>query len=682
MATSMPTRSKEPVRSSPWRHHYVIAVLSLLTFAAYSNSFGSGFVFDNARLIQEDPRVHDASAENVGLILRHTYTWPDYESRVYRPLGTLSYLFNYSVLGNGERPEGYHWVNLLLHLGNVILVYALARRLFPAFWPPVFIAALWAVHPVLTESVTNIIGRVDLMAGMAVLSGLLFYLKSTEAHGTRRWWWLAALMAVTLLGVFSKENAVVILGLIVLYEVVWWRERRNVRGLLFGCAAIAPPLLILWYARSVVLSGASQPGFFLDNPLQAADFWTARLTALKVLARYLGLLAWPANLSADYSYAQIPLARGSVGDWIAWSTLAAVIAGVILVRRHRAVLFAAGFAAISLLPTANIFFPIGTIMAERFLYLPAIGFIVCLVAAFYALPRQPQAVLCVLAAVLLIRTWSRNADWHDDLSLARANVGTTPASYKGHAMLAEALYRSHGDIDAIIAESEKSLAILQPIPSDRVVAMPYQQAGQFYVTKGDSLLDRGTVTPAARQAYQKAWEVLERCRTIVEANAARESSLALARGEPPAKPTRYADSYRLISEVQSRLGDTSDALENAAYALNLEPFSALAYLQWANALLPARGAEDSAVALMEGEILTKDPFLKDQLVQLYRSGLDTQGCAAVENQGQWMLNTSCDVVRRHLCKAFAGAEKIYTSAGRADQAADIQGQASTLACAP
>jgi tetratricopeptide (TPR) repeat protein len=680
---SMQTRSKAPTGSSPRRHHFVIAVLCLLTFAAYSNSFSSGFVLDNARLLKEDPRVHDVSAENVGLILRHTYWWPDYETGLYRPLGTLSYLFNYSMLGNGENPEGYHWVNLLLHMGNVLLVYALARRLFPAFWPPVFIAGLWAVHPVLTESVTNIIGRVDLMAGMAVLSGLVFYLKSTEAHGKQRWWWLAALMAVTFLGVFSKENAVVILGLIVLYEVVWWRERTNVRGLLFGCAALAPPLLIMWYARSVVMSGTAPTRvFFLDNPLLAADFWTAKLTALTVLARYLGLLAWPANLSADYSYAQIPLARGSVGDWIAWSTLAAAIAAVILVRRHRAVLFAAGFAVISLAPTANLLFPIGTIMAERFLYLAAIGFIVCVVATFYALPRQPQAALCVIAAVLMIRTWTRNADWHDDLSLARATVVAAPASYRGHAMLAAALYRSHADIDAVIAESEKSLAILQPVAVQRTDALPYQQAGQFYVTKGDLLIERGTLTPAARQAYQQAWEVLKRCKAIVEANAARESDEARARGEVPVKPIRFAELYRLLSEVELRLGDTTAALEHALYALNLEPFSALAYLQWANGLLHTKGAEDAAVALMEGDIITKAPLLKEQLIQLYRNGLDTQRCAAVKNQGQWMLNQSCEVVRSHLCKALTGAERIYTEAGRADLAADTQEQASKLACRP
>ena len=681
----MKASSKKPSRPSTRRHYIVVSVLCLLTFAAYSNSFSAGLVFDSARLLSEDPRVHEASEENLGLILQHTYWWPSYESGLYRPVGTLSYLFNYAVLGNGEQPEGYHWVNLLLHIGNVLLVYALMRRLFPAFWPPIFVAGLWAVHPILTESVTNIAGRVDLMAGMAVLSGLLFYLKSTEAQGAQRWWWLAALMAVTFLGVFSKESAVVILGLIVLYEMVWWPERRNLRGLAFGCAAVIPPLLILWYARSAVMSGiVGQTFSFVDNPLVAGDFWTGRLTALKVLARYLGLLAWPVTLSSDYSYNQIPLAKGSVDDWIAWSALAAAIVAIVLARRHRVVLFAAWLAILAMSPTANLVFPIGTIMAERFLYLPAIGFIVCVVAAFYSLPRSPALALYVVAALFLIRTWVRNADWHDELSLARSAVTAAPASYKGHAMLAASLYRSRGDIDTIIAESEKSLAILEPLPALETDVLPFQQAGQYYLSKGDLLLtpnSNGTaMPPTARQAYQRAREVLERARAIVDAKIAQQDAEARAAGKPLVGPSAFADLYRLTSAVETRFGELQPALDHAVYALHLAPYSVPTYLQLGDVFLHSARAEDAAVTLLEGEIVTKDPVLTEQLARLYRGGLDPEGCALVKNQGQWTLNLSCRVVRNHICKAWAGAEKIYTQAGSPDLAASARGQLSTLGC--
>ena len=108
------------------RRNLLVALgLCLLTLAVYGNSFGAGFTMDNRGLILEDARVRAATAQNLALIFGHTYWWPYGESGLFRPLTTLSYLFNYAILGNGEHPAGYHWINLLLHAGNVLLVYAL-----------------------------------------------------------------------------------------------------------------------------------------------------------------------------------------------------------------------------------------------------------------------------------------------------------------------------------------------------------------------------------------------------------------------------------------------------------------------------------------------------------------------------------------------------------------------------
>jgi hypothetical protein len=224
-------RDEKPARNfKPLLKHTAVATgLCVLVLLAWSNSFNSGFVLDNHFLILDDSRVHQATSENVGLILNHSYWATTLNSGLYRPITTLSYLFNYAILGNGDRPAGYHWLNILLHAMNVFLVYLLGLRLLKKFWPAVFIAAVWATHPVLTESVTNIIGRADLLACLALLGGLLMYLKSTESAGWRRAAWLGGLMAATTLGVFSKESAVAILGVIVLYELTWWKERKKER---------------------------------------------------------------------------------------------------------------------------------------------------------------------------------------------------------------------------------------------------------------------------------------------------------------------------------------------------------------------------------------------------------------------------------------------------------------------
>src|SRR5215467_6946992 len=111
------------------RRWLVPAGLCLLVIAVYANGLGGGFSGDSRGLILADTRVHAVSAENLGLIFTHTYWWPYGESGLYRPFTTISYLFNYAVLGGGESAAGYLAVSLLLHCVNVMLVWVLARRL-------------------------------------------------------------------------------------------------------------------------------------------------------------------------------------------------------------------------------------------------------------------------------------------------------------------------------------------------------------------------------------------------------------------------------------------------------------------------------------------------------------------------------------------------------------------------
>src|SRR5437868_84896 len=78
-------------------------ILGLLILIVYSNSFTARLVFDNATAIRDDPRLRAINATNLEKIFTENYWWPSQESLVYRPVTTLSYLFNYTILGNGER---------------------------------------------------------------------------------------------------------------------------------------------------------------------------------------------------------------------------------------------------------------------------------------------------------------------------------------------------------------------------------------------------------------------------------------------------------------------------------------------------------------------------------------------------------------------------------------------------
>ncbi len=274
----------------------------------YANSLHGGFVMDSGAILR-DSRIREVTGQNVALIWSHSYWWPLTENGLYRPLTTLTYLFNFALLGNAERPEGYHWLNLLLHAVNVLLAYFLGLRLSKRFWPAVAAAALWGVHPLLTESVANIAGRPDLLAAMAVLSGLLLYLRSKEAAGARKALWLATLAAVTLLGIFSKESAIALPAVIAAYELAWGNGQKSARDLAMGIAACAGPLALVLLVRLHVLGGVLGLNIpFRDNPLTGATFWKARLTGVKIMFLYLGKVLLPAELSCDYSFRQ-PLSR-------------------------------------------------------------------------------------------------------------------------------------------------------------------------------------------------------------------------------------------------------------------------------------------------------------------------------------------------------------------------------------
>ena len=551
-----------------------------------------------------------------------------------------------------------------MHTVNVLLVYALGLRL-AASRVAAWTAALWAVHPVLTESVTNIVGRADLLAGMAVLGGLRLYLKSTESAGWRRWALLGALSAATAVGAFSKESAVTVVGVVVLYEAIWWKERRQAAGLVLGTLAMLIPIQAMLYQRAAALWNSAATTFpYYDNPIVGAGWVTGRLTALKVMGNYVGLLAWLARLSCDYSWAQIALAGGSAADWLAWMTLgAAMAAGVLLWRGSRAAVFLGGAAVLVFLPTSNLLFPIGTIMAERFLYLPAIVFAAGVVAAVGAAGKRVGATRWVPALLGLMvvtcgaRTWARNTDWHDDLSLGKAAVEASPGSFKAHNLLAYALDEadpSHGNIDRVIEEADKGLAVLAALPDARNNANSYLRAGSFYAERGERLRQRDAAGSDA--AYRRALELLLRCRAIATAQAAGAMD-----------PARFGVLLLRISEVHRRLGNGEQALEAALEGRRIEPGNAEIHRQIAAILLEQGRADDGAVALMEGVMLTTDAGLRNEL-RLYQSGLDRSGCATMAVPGNTALNPACEMVHRHMFAASAGTIRLRRETGRKDLA--------------
>lgn len=460
-------------RERLWR----IVALWALVLVAYSGAWRAGLIFDNEIAILNDPRVHRATAENVREILQQDYWYGRSDTGLYRPLTTLTYLLNYAALGNGAEPMGYHALNLALHLANVTLVFLLGMKLFGRIDLAWALAALWSAHPLLTESVTNIVGRADLLMGLGVLAGLLAYIESASASGTRRAMWLIAMVIAQTVGMFSKESAVALPGILLLYDLTLgtpggWRRRLTAYGLLLA------PLAAYFALRGAVHTHLEVPP--AANPLVGAGFWTARMTAFKIIGKLAWLFLWPARLSADYSFNSVPLFGWRFGweDAKAVFSMALCLMSVILAlmwRRLRStVSFFIGFFFASIAPTSNVFVLIGAIMAERFLYLGSIGLAGCAVVAGCALfERIPgrgsvrrRLALCATLAVCFAfaaRTYARNLDWQNALSLWTSAVEVSPNAALSHSNLGNALM-AKGRLKDAIAEFESALRIRPDYP--------------------------------------------------------------------------------------------------------------------------------------------------------------------------------------------------------------------------
>ncbi len=650
-----------PVRLPMGRRHGVrILALWFLALLAYSNSFAGGLVFDNAPIVGRDPRIREVTADNLRLIFTQGYWYGRDAANLYRPLTTLSYLGNYAILGGGSNPVSYHWVNFWLHAINILLVYLLLVELLGEAIAAFAAAAIWAVHPVLTESVTNIVGRADLLAACGVLAGLLCYTRATRRDARRKRLWLAGLSLAALAGIFSKESAVVLIAAMALYDLTFgdgrWRDRAA------GYAAAGLPILLYLGARARVFAGlAQEPIPFVDNPLTGAGFWLGRLTAVKVLGKYLLLLIWPRRLSNDYSYNEIPLSQWS--DWRALAALAvcagAVAIAVICRRRARAESYFLAFFFLALAPTANLAIQIGTIMAERFLYLPAISIAVVAELAWrrfaVKLPRRAGGIALMLAsAILAARTWARNSDWADSETLWTSAAESAPGSYKPHANLGN-LLADRGQLEPARVEAERALAIVAPLAGDRNPAGPDALAARCYRLEGDAAAD-----PAVKDGwYRKAVNLL-----LLREE--RDRNLSRKLGHPEG----LTETYLELGRMYQRLGQPREATEALEYGRRVAPDE---FLCEELADLYQRDGELERAAIGYFEALSLNPERMDaasKLVAVYRS-LDPRGCSIANGS----LNLDCPLVHGDLCTSAGNLARINRSAGHSLTAEAIESQA-------
>jgi tetratricopeptide (TPR) repeat protein len=486
------------------KNRMILVFLVALVFAVYANSLGNGFVSDDIGAFLSNPNFGHFS---------NVFSGPAHFSIA----AFLQYIFFHI---GGIHPFVFRTINILSHLGCVILIYmllALSEKKRIA----AVAAALFAAHPIFTESVSWISGGIYSLYAFFFLLSFLFYLFS---ESNRKYFYYSIVFYI--LAILSSEKALVLFLIFALYELAFGSLRYNWKK-------IAPFVLIsflilflyigkIGYRVSAVETQTYQPSSGLYNPLVQIPV---------AIGTYLKLIFWPARLTlyqTEMAFTQIQYAvfvliflvyLGAV----AWSYF-----------KNRTIFFWLVFFFIALLPTLTPF-KISWVVAERYVYLGALGIIVAfaiLLDKFFKLNENAKMVgyfaLVLIIGSLSVRTIIRNMDWKSEDTLWLATAQVAPSGQQIHNNLGD-VYMRQGNPQKAIEEFQKAIEI-NPNYADA-----YHNLGNTYQQIGE--IDE------AIPYYQKALEI---------------------------NPNLW-QSYQNLAAIYFNSGDYEKALENIKKALEIDP---------------------------------------------------------------------------------------------------------------
>ncbi|MEK7688847.1 MAG: hypothetical protein AAB313_01165 [Deltaproteobacteria bacterium] len=276
-------------------------LIAVLTFLVYSNTFHASFHFDDTPSIVENYTIRNLN-NAPGMLINN------------RGIATATFAINYAI--GGLNVVGYHIVNLAIHITNSIFVYFLVFLTLTridslkdrAKKIAVYTALLFAVHPIQTQAVTYIVQRMEILASMFMLIGLLVFIKGAETSKTSARVLLYGAVAVSyLFGFYSKEIAITLPAIIFLYDYCFLSSNGNQK-----VTARLPLYLVLiamlaFFATRTLTGLQETPGGSAGFNVQSITAKEYLFTQFNVLIYYITLLFVPINQNLDYDF---PVSKG------------------------------------------------------------------------------------------------------------------------------------------------------------------------------------------------------------------------------------------------------------------------------------------------------------------------------------------------------------------------------------
>ncbi len=552
-------------------------LLVLLTLVTYRQVQDFPFLlYDDYEYIVENPPVHGGlTLDNLGWALRTTH------ASNWHPLTWMSHMVDCGLYG--LNPKGHHFNNLLLHIGNALLLFFVLTRMTGAVWRSALVSALFAAHPLQVESVAWIAERKNLLSTFFWIATMGAYDRYVRKPDIGRY-----LLVVTsfALGLMAKPMLVTLPFLLLLLD--FWPLKRSpngsrtasqpVEGVRRGIFRIlslvtsrvvlekVPLFLLAFLSCIVTFLAAREYGSVASTTV--LPIWLRISNALVSYVAYIGKMLWPAKLAFFYPH---PL-----GDLATWRIVGSffLLAGITVLaartrRKHPYLLVGWMWYLGTLLPVIGLLQVGAQGRADRYVYVPLIGLFIAVVWGIEALLSSwahRKIFLPIASSLLLIGlalcTIGNLAAWGSSTRLFRRALEVTSDNYIAHYHLGDALARQ-----GALEEATHHFRLALKIKPDHTPALVYL---------GDILVRDGRFD-LALDYYERA----KRFRPQESSTLYRIGNLFSRQGEYRKAAEAYQEALQIkprdgrahnnLGYVLLKQGNATEAVSHFQAALRLDP---------------------------------------------------------------------------------------------------------------
>lgn len=538
-------------RANIWINLVLIFVVCL---AAYANSFGNEFVYDDQHIIVRNPYIKDL--RNAGSLFFKEYFPKQQSFNYYRPLTSILNAVDYAVWK--LNPFGYHLTNFLLHFISACLVYMLLFYLFGSSLLSLLFSLVFACHPSATEAITYMPSRSDPLVFIFLIVSFLFFDMRQKGRAGQKYYIYS--LAAYALACLSKETAVIFPAFLLAYTLI--KDRAKTKTTLPYFAAAAAYLLV----RYLVLSASG--ALFLEYAPGSAHIGLATrlISAPVVILRYVRAFFIPSTFVMEqpsilYNNILNPAALFS------WAALIITAAAAIKFRRAAWVTGLAWFLAF-IFPVSGIL-SINNFFYNHWLYIPSLGILIMLAAIPIKFRRLTFVWAALMIAVCLPLTIKQNRHYKNEVTLYGEILNKFPKADRVRYNLG-VTYLEKGRADEAIQEFKEAIQANPNYPE------AYVNLGYVYKEKGRMADAEEALAKAISTAPDKSLGYYYMANLYNDTGRPKEAidyykKAAGLKHNP-------AEIYFDLARAFDKIGDTEETIKAYLKAIELDPANIDAYL--------------------------------------------------------------------------------------------------------